>query len=196
MRRLKTPGRSLAGVDEAGRGPLAGPVVASAVILHRHSFQVPIDDSKRLSSPAREAAYRQILPRADIGVGWARVEEIDRLGIHAATHLAMVRALRALPLLPQSVLIDGPIVPEDCPVPAIPVVGGDGKSLRIACASIVAKVIRDRFMLQLHRLLPEFGFLRHKGYGTQEHLERLRAIGPSDFHRFSFRPVREAGGPW
>ena len=178
-------------MDEAGRGPLAGPVVASAVILRTHSFTVPIDDSKRLTPEARERSFQEIRRFSDIGVGLAYPEEIDHLGVHAACHLAMVRAVRRLPTLPAFVLVDGPWVPPGCPVPVVPIVGGDAKSLSIACASIVAKVVRDRMMRTLHRLLPEYGFHRHKGYGTPEHFKVLRDIGPSLIHRFSFRPIRQ-----
>jgi ribonuclease HII len=181
----------VAGLDEAGRGPLAGPVVASALLLNRFQFPVRIDDSKRLSPSAREAAYRAILPYAQIGVGFVGPEEIDQVGIHRATALAMRQALERLPVLPALVLIDGISVPPGFPIPAMPIIHGDSRSLLIACASIVAKVIRDRWMLRIHRLVPEYGFHRHKGYGTAEHLEALRLIGPSLFHRFSFSPVHE-----
>ncbi|MBI3616567.1 MAG: ribonuclease HII [Candidatus Omnitrophica bacterium] len=180
----------IAGVDEVGRGPLAGPVVACALILHETSLDVPIDDSKRLSPAARETAYRGLLPRADIGIGFAGAEEIDRIGIHNASLLAMRRAVNRLPILPALILVDGSFVPRGCSVKTVPIVGGDAKSLSIAGASIVAKVIRDRMMIWLHRILPHYGFHRHKGYGTPQHLEALRQIGATDFHRFSFRPVR------
>ncbi len=181
----------MAGLDEVGRGPLAGPLVASAVLLHRPCLNVLIDDSKCLTPEAREMAYRAILPCADIGVGFVVPEEIDRIGIHRATALAMLRALRRLPVPPTLLLIDGPWVPGGCPVDALPIIDGDAKSFHIAAASIVAKVIRDRMMVRLHTILPEYGFLRHKGYGTPEHLGALRAIGASSFHRFSFRPVSQ-----
>ena len=180
----------IAGLDEVGRGPLAGPVVASAVILYQSPLNVPIDDSKRLSASAREAAYREILPNAAVGIGYAVPEEIDRIGIHLACHLAMLRAVHRLPVSPALILVDGPWVPAGCPVKTIPIIGGDAKSLHIACASIVAKVARDRMMRRLHRILPAYGFHRHKGYGTPEHLEALREIGASNVHRFSFRPLR------
>lgn len=177
-------------MDEAGRGPLAGPVVASAVILFQVPSSIFLDDSKRLTPRARESAYQAILRCAAVGVGAAGAEEIDRIGIHAATHRAMVRALQKLPVLPQWVLVDGCHVPKDCPVPAAAVVGGDARSLSIACASIVAKVVRDQWMGLVHRLYPEYGFLQHKGYGTEKHLKALRWLGPCRFHRFSFAPVR------
>ena len=193
QRRFNLPPDRVAGLDEVGRGPLAGPVVAGAVLLNRFHFPVRIDDSKRLSPSAREAAYRAILPYAQIGVGFVGPEEIDRIGIHRATALAMRRALKRLPTLPVLALIDGAWVPSGFPIPAMPIVRGDSRSLLIACASIVAKVIRDRWMLKIHRLVPEYGFHRHKGYGTPEHLDALRLIGPSLFHRFSFEPVKGGG---
>ena len=165
-------------------------MVAGAIVLHRTDLTVAIDDSKSLSPRDREAAYRALLPVADIGIGFAGPEEIDRIGIHAATGLAMLRAFRRLPRFPTLALIDGPWIPAGFPIPALPIVDGDAKSLSIACASIVAKVVRDRGMVLAHRIHPEYGFLRHKGYGTPEHLAALRAIGPSLVHRFSFRPIR------
>ena len=182
-------------MDEAGRGPLAGPVVAGAVLLHHSRFTVPVDDSKRLTPLARERAYREILRAGAVGVGAAGPEEIDRIGIHAATHLAMTRALSKLPAVPELVLVDGLFIPPGCPYPAVALVKGDARSLAVACASIVAKVVRDQWMGLVHRLHPEYGFLRHKGYGTEEHVRRIEAIGPCAFHRFSFRPVRRPDGP-
>ena len=190
QRQRKIPSSLTAGIDEVGRGPLAGPLVACALILHKSRFTVSIDDSKVLSPAAREVAYRQILPSADIGIGFVTPQEIDSIGIHSACGLAMVRAIRRLPDLPAMAFIDGPWIPRGCPVPAVPIVDGDSKSLAIACASIVAKVIRDRLMVRVHGIIPEYGFRRHKGYGTREHLTALRAIGPSSFHRFSFQPIR------
>ncbi|MBI1953689.1 MAG: ribonuclease HII [Candidatus Omnitrophica bacterium] len=180
-------------MDEAGRGPLAGPVVASAVSLRAFPSDVLIDDSKRLTPRQREDAFRVICRVADWGLGIVEPEVIDRIGIHAATLEAMRRALLALPQRPRWAVIDGPWIPPRFPVRALPVVGGDGKSLSVACASIVAKVVRDRFMTKLHRLLPEYGFIRHKGYGTPEHLNLLKGIGPSSFHRYSFRGVAFVG---
>ncbi len=193
--RLKVPAEALAGLDEAGRGPLAGPVVAAAVILPFIPLAVVIDDSKRLTPQAREAAFQVILPLAAVGVGIVDVEEIDRIGIHRATGLAMLKALRRLPRLPQWALVDGPWIPEGCPVGATPIVGGDAKSRLIASASIVAKVLRDRLMRNLHRLIPEYGFYRHKGYPTPEHLKALKRLGPCFLHRFSFSPLRPAPPP-
>ena len=165
-------------------------MVAGAVLLHSDRFTTPLDDSKRLTALARERAYQAILRCASIGVGAVGQEEIDRLGIQAATHLAMVRALQKLPASPELVLVDGNSVPVSYPLPMLPIVGGDARSLSIACASIVAKVVRDQWMDLVHRLHPEYGFGRHKGYGTAEHMEALEAIGPCRFHRFSFAPIR------
>ncbi len=180
----------IAGIDEVGRGPLAGPLLACAVILKKAFFSVPIDDSKKLTPLARERAYRQILPHAHVGLGIVSPQEIDRLGIQAAWSIAMLRAFKRLPVQPALLLIDGPRSFTGCTVPAVPIIRGDAKSLVIACASIVAKVTRDRWMGKLDLLFPEYGFLSHKGYGTAAHMKILRQIGPSEFHRFSFRPVR------
>lgn len=178
-----------AGVDEAGRGPLAGPVVASALILHREILHPAINDSKAMTPRAREKAFLEILPCASIGLGFSDVEEIDRWGIHAATMWAMERAVKRLKYPPRLVLVDGPWTPGICAEKALGVVHGDSKSLLIACASIVAKVVRDRWMAKVHQLLPEYGFLQHKGYGTPQHFKALSRIGPSFAHRLSFQPL-------
>ena len=183
----------IAGVDEAGRGPLAGPVVAAAV-LFRDPADCPagLDDSKSLNAGTREALFADILACADVGVASASALRIDRMNIRAATLWAMARALDALPLPPQTALIDGrDIVPHarcDCRA----IIGGDGREMAIAAASIVAKVIRDRMMQQAHLRYPAYGFDAHKGYGTANHREALAANGPCQLHRMSFRPVREA----
>lgn len=143
---------------------------------------------------AREQAYRAILRHASIGVGAVGAEEIDRIGIGRATHLAMIRALAKLPVIPDLVLVDGNRLPRECLLPMQAVVRGDGKSLSIACASIVAKVVRDQWMDLVHRLHPEYGFRRHKGYGTRQHVKCLEEVGPCLFHRFSFRPIRTGEG--
>jgi ribonuclease HII len=178
----------LAGIDEAGRGPWAGPVVAAAVILDRGAIPEGLDDSKRLS-PARRADLALRLREGHaVGVGEATVEEIDRLNIREATLLAMARAVRALPDAPRFALIDGNAVPAiSCPCRSV--VGGDVRSLSVAAASIVAKVHRDALMVRLARAFPGYGFERHKGYGTAEHAATLDRLGPSPVHRRSFRPV-------
>ncbi|PIQ81765.1 MAG: ribonuclease HII [Candidatus Omnitrophica bacterium CG11_big_fil_rev_8_21_14_0_20_64_10] len=182
--------RELAGLDEAGRGPLAGPIVVSAVVLYNSRFTLPVNDSKKMTPSARVAACGAILRQAAVGIGVALPEEIDRLGIEAAWGLAMRRAAGRLSILPKLALVDGNRLPPGLPFPAQPLVQGDGRSLVIAAASVVAKVTRDRLMERLHRLVPEYRFERHKGYGTAEHLKLLKTIGPSPFHRYSFEPLR------
>jgi len=183
----------IAGVDEAGRGPMAGPVVAAAVVLPERFRHKVLTDSKQLSAEVREALYEELV--AMPGVFWAvsisGPDEIDRINILRATHQAMRRAVAALPSPPHHALIDGlPVRPF--PVPHTALVGGDGKSFSIAAASILAKVTRDRIMREMDRLYPEYLFAQHKGYCTPEHLDKLRTHGPCPIHRRSFLPVREA----
>jgi ribonuclease HII len=178
----------IAGVDEAGRGPWAGPVVAAAVILRRIPLPVRVDDSKRLTALQRQTAFRWILRCADIGVGIVCAQTIDRSNILHATLLAMRQALEDLAVAPDLVLIDGQFAPV-CDVPCRPIVHGDQRCYSISCASIVAKVVRDDLMQFYHHLYPAYGFQRHKGYGTPEHAAALAAQGPSFLHRRSFRPV-------
>ena len=188
----------VAGVDEAGRGPLAGPVVAAAVILDpRHPIQ-GLDDSKKLSATRREQLAVQIRARAlSWAIGWAEPEEIDEINILAATMLAMRRAIRRLDVTPSGVQVDGNCLPNlsfgDIRLEGEAIVGGDGKIAAIGAASILAKTTRDGIMEFLDRLYPEYEFARHKGYGTRIHLERLRRHGPCAQHRASFAPVRAAG---
>jgi ribonuclease HII len=182
----------VAGVDEAGRGPLAGPVAAAAVVLPR-GFSCPgLDDSKKIAAGRRAELFQRITgdPAVDWAVATADCGEIDRLNILRATHLAMRRAVEALSPPPGACLIDGLPVPA-FPVPHDAVVKGDGLSLSIAAASIIAKVTRDRIMLEIDREFPQFGFARHQGYGTKEHLEALRIHGPCRHHRRSFQPVSQ-----
>jgi ribonuclease HII len=187
----------IAGVDEAGRGPLAGPVAAAAVILPA-GYQCPgLDDSKKLSAARRETIY-QILtgdPAVCWAVATADCREIDTLNILRATHLAMRRALEALSPQADHCLVDGLPV-AGLPLPHDAVVKGDGISLSIAAASVIAKVTRDRIMRGLDREFPEFGFARHQGYGTKEHLEALRIHGPCCHHRRSFQPVAQLTLPF
>ncbi|MGR8918497.1 MAG: ribonuclease HII [Gammaproteobacteria bacterium] len=180
---------AVAGVDEAGRGPLAGPVVAAAVILGAASIP-GLGDSKKKSAPQRESLFEAVQADAlAIGVGLAEVAEIDRLNIHHATLLAMQRAVAALTRSPSLALVDGRFCPQlGCPAEAI--VGGDASEPAISAASIVAKVTRDRIMLGLHERYPDYGFDRHKGYPTPDHLAALEASGVSEIHRRSFAPVR------
>ena len=183
--------REVAGIDEAGRGPLAGPVVAGAVILpHTPRFE-DIRDSKALTPRQRDKFYNLIKQAAwGIGVGMVDEREIDRINIYQATKLAMQAALAALSAPPQFVLIDG-LAPLGTNIPSRCVVRGDTRSASIAAASIIAKVTRDRLMLDYHATYPEYGFDRHKGYPTSFHLRALAQHGPSPIHRVSFRPVRE-----
>lgn len=185
--------KAIAGIDEAGRGPLAGPVFAAAVILPDNFYLPGLNDSKKLTVAARERLATQIRSSPDVFycVAYASVEEIDKLNILRATHLAMQRALRGLPITPDHAIIDG--LPVDgLGVPHTAVVGGDGKSLSIAAASILAKVARDAEMLSLAKQYPQYAFEKHKGYGTRLHLEKLRQHGPSPVHRKTFAPVAQA----
>lgn len=180
----------VAGVDEAGRGPLAGPVVAAAVILDAVRVPDGLADSKLLEPARREALFATLDEAALVGVGMASVGEIDRLNILRATMLAMGRAVRALPRSPELALVDGNRRPRlGCPVECI--VDGDALCASIAAASIVAKVTRDRLMTELAARHPRYGWERNFGYGTPEHLTRLREHGPCRHHRKSFAPVRE-----
>ena len=189
--------RRVAGLDEAGRGPLAGPVVAACVMLPAGIAEDvgPLDgltDSKQLTRARREHFDRILrgLPGVGIGIGRASVAEIDRWNILRATHRAMARAIRALDALPDLVLVDGLPVPG-LPCPSRAIVRGDALSLSIAAASVIAKVARDRTMAVLDRRHPGYGFAVHKGYGTAAHLAALRRLGPCPVHRHSFRPVAE-----
>jgi ribonuclease HII len=183
--------RRVAGIDEAGRGPLAGPVVAAAVILPTRCRLLGINDSKQLPAKDREQVYTTILEHAvGVGIGSADVAEIDQLNILEATRLAMRRAVDQLAPPPDYLLIDAVVLPG-VKVPTKPIIKGDSLSVSIAAASIIAKVTRDRLMARYHEIFPEYGFLSHKGYGTAEHLERLTRHGPCSIHRRTFAPVQE-----
>ncbi len=185
-----TPGL-VAGVDEAGRGPLAGPVVAAAVILDDLRPIKGLADSKKLSALRRQALYEQIMARAlCCAVGQASVQEIDNINILQATLLAMRRAVDGLRLKPVKVLVDGNRLPQ-LPMMAEAIVGGDAKVQAISAASIVAKVTRDRWCEQYHQTFPQYGFADHKGYATAEHLAALRRHGASPEHRRTFGPVAQ-----
>ena len=176
----------LCGVDEAGRGPLAGPVCAAAVILPRGAVIEGLNDSKKLSEKRREALYDEITAKAlAYGIAFASVEEIETLNILEATFLAMNRAIEQLSLRPALALIDGNRS-KGIAVPSRCVIGGDGKCADIAAASILAKVTRDRYMLEMAEKYPQYGFDRHKGYGTATHYAAIREYGPSPIHRMSF----------
>ena len=180
----------LAGVDEAGCAPLAGPVVAAAVVLDRSRFPRGIDDSKALPAATREAICARLGKVAKVGVGIASVEEIDRLNIYWARMLAMSRAVEALGFDPAWVLVDGNACPR-WERPSKAIVAGDARCRSIAAASIVAKVTRDRIMADHARAHPGYGWQTNKGYGTPEHLRALEKLGPTPLHRRSFAPVRQ-----
>jgi len=186
-------GLRIAGLDEAGRGPLAGPVTAAAVRLcpkaHAASRYVGLDDSKLILPELREELHALLLAEAEVGVGWASVEEIDRLNILQASLLAMRRALACLSPC-DGVLVDGNQLPKDLTCTAQAVVGGDGLCLSIAAASVIAKVERDRVMVALDGECPGYGWAANKGYGTPEHRAALQRLGPTAHHRRSFAPVR------
>ena len=183
--------RRIAGLDEAGRGPLAGPVVASAVVLPTRCRLIGCDDSKQLSESERERLYHVIIKRAvGIGVGSATEQEIDRLNILEATRLAMHRAVAGLSPQPDCLLIDA-ISLLGCAIPIRSIIKGDALCLSVAAASIVAKVTRDRLMAEYHRLYPHYNFLSHKGYSTEEHLQQLATHGPCPIHRRTFEPVAQ-----
>ncbi|HEY0526063.1 MAG TPA: ribonuclease HII [Stellaceae bacterium] len=193
-------GGIVCGVDEVGRGPLAGPVLAAAVVLDPSCLPPEmldgLDDSKALSAARREhwcAALRACGDAAAIGIGAASVREIDGINILRATMLAMRRAVLALPVRPDAALVDGDRAPPDFPCPVHTVVGGDGRCLSIAAASIVAKVTRDRVMAELGRRYAGYGWERNAGYGTAEHREAIRRLGVTPHHRRSFAPVRQNG---
>ena len=181
----------VAGVDEVGRGPLAGPVTAAAVILDPERLPRGLADSKVLSAAAREIAYEAIMSRAlAVAIGFAPAEEIDRINIRQATFAAMRRALHGLSLRAAHVLVDGSDAPPGLHCPGETIVRGDSSSLSIAAASIVAKVTRDRMMTRLNKIYPQYGFANHMGYGTPEHLAAIRMHGVCVLHRRSFAPIR------
>jgi ribonuclease HII len=188
-RLLKTVVGYICGVDEAGRGPLAGPVVAAAVILTRGRIPKGLNDSKKLSEEAREELFPRIMDMAiAVGVGESGPEEIDLVNIRQATHLAMARAVRALPIAAAFALVDGndaPALPCKCDT----LVKGDGRSVSIAAASIIAKVTRDRLMIRLHDEHPGYNWRSNKGYGTPDHYSGLKTHGVTIHHRRSFAPI-------
>lgn len=191
-KRLSNSGYSvIAGVDEAGRGPLAGPVVAGAVICKTFRFTSEINDSKKLSASRRERAYKEILKKAIVGVGIVDEKTIDEVNIYQATLRAMDMAVRNLAVSPDYIIVDGKMrLAAKCPVKCI--IRGDSQSISIAAASIVAKVTRDAIMRKYDEEYPQYGFARHKGYGTRLHKENLKKFGPSPIHRYSYQPVKEA----
>ena len=187
----------VAGIDEAGRGPLAGPVVAAAVILNRANTPRGLDDSKKLGVAARERLDREIRASAlAVSVAWADRAEIDSLNILHATMLAMRRAILGLAIRPVAVEVDGNRLPDlrfhDGSIPGAAIVGGDARVAAISAASILAKTARDRIMVEMDGLYPDYAFAQHKGYGTEMHRNRLREYGACTQHRRSFAPVRAA----
>lgn len=179
----------VAGLDEVGRGPLAGPVTAAAVILDPRRIPEGINDSKRITAKRRAALLPMILESAEVSVGHASVEEIDRLNILRAAHLAMERAVAGLARLPDHLLIDGTMIPRGVGCPSSAVTGGDGRCLSIAAASIVAKCARDAIMVDLAQQHPGYGWETNMGYGAPAHLAALKRHGPTPHHRRSFAPV-------
>ncbi|MBO6508587.1 MAG: ribonuclease HII [Roseibium sp.] len=184
----------ICGVDEAGRGPWAGPVVTAAVILDYENVPEGLDDSKKLTEEKREELFDQIVTSAHVCAASASPATIDRVNIRSATLSAMVRAINGLSRVPRYVLVDGRDVPPGLKQPGQSLIKGDGRCLCVAAASIVAKVTRDRMMVRLEDHCPGYGFAQHKGYGVPQHQAALQELGPSPHHRVSFKPVRLAAG--
>jgi ribonuclease HII len=181
--------RCVAGVDEVGRGPLAGPVTAAAVVLDPANIPAGLNDSKQLSIKKRMALAEALMACAEISVGHASVEEIEQHNILRASHIAMRRALAGLPRTPDHVLIDGSMIPNGLNISAQPVVKGDTRCLSISAASIVAKICRDRIMVDLAQQHPGYGWETNMGYGSKSHMEALQNLGPTPHHRRTFKPV-------
>ena len=176
----------ICGIDEAGRGPLAGPVVAGAVILPKDCEILYLNDSKKLSAAKRDLLYDKIMEKATaVGVGMASPARIDEINILQATYEAMRQAIEKLGVRPDLLLNDAVTIPG-VEIPQVPIIKGDAKSVSIAAASIIAKVTRDRLMLQYDEILPGYGFAKHKGYGSSEHIEAIRRLGPTPIHRQTF----------
>ena len=186
--------QNVCGVDEAGRGPLAGPVVTAAVILNPGNIPDGLNDSKALNETIRLSLYHEILTRASVAISIASPARIDRLNIRAATLAAMKQSIERLPVEPDGILIDGNAAPPKLAQPAWLMIKGDSRSASIAAASIVAKTVRDDLMRKAHELWPQYGFDGHKGYPTAAHRAALQQHGPCPIHRQSFGPVRAATG--
>ena len=182
-------GCRVAGVDEVGRGPLAGPVTAAAVVLAPNCIPEGLDDSKKLSAKKRLDLYEQLLVCADVSIAHASVAEIDEINILRASHLAMERAISGLLCAPEHVLIDGNMIPRGLRLPAITLVKGDARSVSISAASIVAKICRDRVLVDLAQQHPGYGWETNMGYGSKRHMEALMNLGVTPHHRRSFKPV-------
>ncbi len=191
-RAVRRGARIVAGVDEAGRGPLAGPVVVAAVILNNRRIPDGLNDSKVLTAEVREEIYEKLMRSATVSIAIAPPTVIARLNILQATLQAMRQALIGLTLRPDHALIDGKILPKELPCFGEAVIGGDGRSVSIAAASVIAKVTRDRMCRIMHCEEPDYGFDSHKGYSTPEHLAALSELGPGRHHRMDFAPCIEA----
>lgn len=179
----------IAGIDEAGRGPLAGPVVAAAVILKPYAKLTLVDDSKKLSEKQREKALKEIKENAlAIGIGVVSVEEIDRINIYRAAREAMFSAIAQLKIKAQYLLIDA--MPIELDTPSLSIIKGDQKSISIAAASIVAKTTRDAYMVEMDKLFPQYGFKKHKGYPTKEHVKAIETWGITPIHRKTYEPIK------
>ena len=179
----------MAGIDEVGRGPLAGPVSAAAVLLDPARIPNGLNDSKKLTARKREALHDLLMEVAEVSVAHASVEEIDEINILRAAHLAMRRAIDGLPQPPNYALIDGNIIPDGIATPAEAIIKGDGRSASIAAASIVAKIRRDRIMMDLAQHYPGYGWETNAGYGSKKHMDALANLGVTPHHRRSFKPV-------
>ena len=182
-------GCRVAGVDEVGRGPLAGPVTAAAVVLDPSCIPEGLDDSKKLSAKKRLILYQQLLMCADVSIAHASVAEIDEINILRASHLAMERAIAGLKRAPEHVLIDGNMIPRGLRLPATTLVKGDSRSVSIAAASIVAKICRDRVLVDFAQQHPGYGWETNMGYGSKRHMDALKNLGVTPHHRRSFKPV-------
>ena len=189
VRLIQGGARLIAGVDEVGRGPLAGPVTAAAVVLDPTRIPEGLNDSKVLTAKVRDRLFDRILAVADVSVAHATVEEIDRLNILYASHLAMCRAVAGLRTAPCMALVDGNMIPRDLTCNAVALIKGDGRSVSVAAASIVAKVVRDRIMVDLAQQHPGYGWEKNAGYPTKTHREALLALGVTPHHRRSFKTV-------
>ena len=189
-RKLQSKGYStIAGVDEVGRGPIAGPVYAAAVILNPNHIPVGLNDSKKLSVRKRNLISEEIMKHADVSVASASEREIEEINILRASHLAMMRAIEGLKTNPNHILIDGNLIPRDLTIPATAMIKGDARSVSIAAASIMAKTSRDLLMCDLGQQFPGYGWDKNAGYPTKQHLNALQDLGVTPHHRRTFKPV-------